>query len=84
MKKRSDAAKLAAPREAEPSETVDNPVGGGGKPMWREVLDKSSGKVYYVNRDTNETTWTKPAELGGGGGAGGAELEVESGGGDEI
>lgn len=27
------------------------------------VLDPSSGKHYYVNRTTNETSWEKPAEL---------------------
>jgi len=42
--------------------STDNPVGGGGnKTIWKEVLDKSSGKTYYVNTETNETTWTKPA-----------------------
>jgi outer membrane protein assembly factor BamB len=28
------------------------------------VVDKSSGKTYYVHRQTKETTWNRPAELG--------------------
>jgi hypothetical protein len=28
---------------------------------WASVVDAASGKTYYVNRDTKETSWTKPA-----------------------
>jgi len=47
-------------------------MGGGGRPVWKELQDKTSGRLYYVNRETRETTWTKPAELGGGAAVGGA------------
>ena len=33
------------------------------KDTWNAVLDTASGKEYYVNTRTSETTWTKPACL---------------------
>ena len=36
--------------------TVSKPV----KPLWREVVDKASGKPYWYNRQTRETTWVNP------------------------
>lgn len=27
---------------------------------WRKTLDKASGKSYYYNKNTKETTWTMP------------------------
>ncbi len=32
----------------------------GGRPLWKEVKDTSSGLFYYYNRQTKETTWTNP------------------------
>jgi len=32
----------------------------GLPPHWQERMDRNSGKVYYVNHSTKETTWTKP------------------------
>ncbi len=29
--------------------------------LWREVVDKKSGKTYYFNKQTNETRWTHPS-----------------------
>lgn len=29
---------------------------------WKEVIDKSSGKPYYFDPDTGETSWKKPGE----------------------
>ena len=45
---------------------VMNPMGAGANSnlQWKEVVDKSSGKTYYVHRQTKETTWNRPAELG--------------------
>lgn len=30
---------------------------------WKEVTDSNSGRVYYFNKVTKETTWNKPMEL---------------------
>jgi len=35
--------------------------GGGGD--WQEHRDPNSGRTYYANRRTKETSWTRPAEL---------------------
>ena len=32
---------------------------------WMEASDPSTGKVYYYNSKTNETSWTRPVEEGG-------------------
>lgn len=31
---------------------------------WREVLDTRTRQIYYWNRETNATSWARPAELG--------------------
>jgi hypothetical protein len=30
------------------------------KPVWREVVDNRTGRVYYYNRKTRQTTWRRP------------------------
>lgn len=30
-------------------------------PPWRKLFDEASGAEYYWNRDTNETTYDRPA-----------------------
>ena len=51
---------------AEETDAVMNPMGAGANSnlQWKEVVDKSSGKTYYVHRQTKETTWNRPTELG--------------------
>lgn len=34
---------------------------GGLPPDWTEHKDPTTGKTYYYNKLTKETTWTKPA-----------------------
>ena len=31
--------------------------------MWRAAQDKATGRTYYFNKKTRETTWTKPLEM---------------------
>ena len=33
---------------------------GAGGMGWVEHYDEGSGRTYYHNTDTNETSWTKP------------------------
>ena len=34
-------------------------------PPWQSVIDQNSGRPFYHNPTTGETTWTPPGELGG-------------------
>eukprot|EP01043_Picozoa_sp_COSAG02_P034782 COSAG02_NODE_2452_length_8826_cov_16.362668_8_plen_125_part_00 len=47
-------------------ETVINPLDSSGvrdvKTLWKSVVDPSSGRTYYVNRNTKATVWEKPAD----------------------
>lgn len=69
--------------KAERSESVQNPMNAafvgsanGGASEWKEVVDQSSGRTYYVNRQTKATTWDRPAALGVSGSGGGAAADV--------
>ena len=33
------------------------------RPVWIDQVDPDSGSVYYLNTETNETTWDKPADF---------------------
>lgn len=44
-----------------PPETAEG--SGGTPPLWRELLDESTGAYYYYNTSTLETTWVKPSSL---------------------
>jgi hypothetical protein len=69
-------------------EQTENPMHKGGtqasnqKTLWKAITDQNTGKEYYVNRQTRETTWTKPADFdaqltGGSGGSGGFGADKE-------
>jgi len=58
----------AGPREepntAQPSSpAAPPPASPGSSGEWAEKVDPRSGRPYYYNRATKETTWTKPAAL---------------------
>ena len=49
--------------------------GSTGSAEWDEVADKASGKTYWFNAATGESTWTRPGS--GGAGAPSAGLQYE-------
>ena len=51
---RQSATKENAPRAAASPAAASQDV-------WREVVDKKTGKTYYYNKETKETRWTNPA-----------------------
>lgn len=65
---------------------------GKGASDWEPVIDESTGKTYFVNYATNESSWTDPRlgatvterEADGGGGAGGTAPEEDSKDGSET
>ncbi|KAL1508369.1 hypothetical protein AB1Y20_004479 [Prymnesium parvum] len=46
--------------------SVSRPA-GGLPPGWTSAVDPASGRTYYSNPMTNETSWEPPAAVGGGG-----------------
>lgn len=45
----------------QPQPSYGGPAPGGLPPGWESAQDPASGKTYYFNRATNETSWTPPA-----------------------
>ena len=43
----------------------EDEIAGGLPPGWSQAVDPASGRTYYVNANTGETSWETP----GGGGA---------------
>eukprot|EP00405_Crypthecodinium_cohnii_P013406 CAMPEP_0206434144 /NCGR_PEP_ID=MMETSP0324_2-20121206/8977_1 /ASSEMBLY_ACC=CAM_ASM_000836 /TAXON_ID=2866 /ORGANISM="Crypthecodinium cohnii, Strain Seligo" /LENGTH=338 /DNA_ID=CAMNT_0053900591 /DNA_START=172 /DNA_END=1188 /DNA_ORIENTATION=- len=48
--------------------------GAGLPPGWTEIMDPSSGKPYYYNAATSQTTWERPGGGCGGCGGGGKKM----------
>jgi len=61
------SAKIAAPQEEKKEIPAPAPVSPRAPetpklpPDWAEVKDPRSGKTYYYNKKTKETSWTAPA-----------------------
>lgn len=54
-------ASLSAPTGSPPGRHVQRPSGGRiSDSEWQEHVDPRSGKVFFHNVKTNETTWYKP------------------------
>ncbi len=55
------------PRATRQSATKESASRGTAAPaaasqdVWREVVDKKTGKTYYYNKETKETRWNNPA-----------------------
>ena len=54
-----DEASTAAPGEAPPAPPPQT-AAPERQPDWKQVVDEQSGKSYYYNRRTRETTWSTP------------------------
>ena len=52
-KKKAVTAYASSPPPAPPGR-------GGGRKGWKKTKDRSTGKAYWYNVYTNETSWTKP------------------------
>jgi C-terminal processing protease CtpA/Prc len=48
-------------RQSATKENDSRPSAAPAQEVWREVVDKKSGKTYYYNKETKETRWTNPA-----------------------
>jgi len=74
--------------EKEPATSSSTPAapssgGANGSSSWRSLTDLNTGREYYHNDTTGETTWTKPAGMS----SGNAQPAAASGGGggdDEL
>jgi len=48
------------PRASWDSVMFNKPNRNGLPPGWVEVKDPTTGKIYFIHRDTRETTWKRP------------------------
>ena len=56
----SDADSIGALDSSSDSDDERAVTASEAAPLWKEVTDESSGRPYYVNLKTRETTWTQP------------------------
>ena len=55
------------------SSSQDAAAAAGGGSGWEEVVEDGTGKVFYHNKATGETSWTPPARAARAGGPGDAD-----------
>ncbi len=54
---------ISKPTAAAAATPVSQPAATPAKSVWGEAKDPNSGRSYWFNRVTKETTWKRPAEL---------------------
>ena len=59
---RSNEAAMAAAEESASHAAVAVPVAPPPKPLWQAAVDPTSGRTYYFNRQTRETSWKPPLQ----------------------
>jgi hypothetical protein len=55
------ATRQSATRENAPRAAAAPAPAAASQDVWREVVDKKTGKTYYYNKETKETRWTNPS-----------------------
>ena len=59
--KAAESTVQASPSFTAPASDHPNPMNPTPTPTpWQELQDAASGKVYYYNSETRETTWNRP------------------------
>jgi hypothetical protein len=58
-KLRENAARAAASRDAAEQAVASQASLPSG---WTQAIDPASGRTYYINNGTNETTWDRPTK----------------------
>ena len=59
---RSNEAARTAAEESASHAAVAVPKAVAPKPLWQAVVDPTSGRTYYFNRQTRETSWKPPLQ----------------------
>ena len=60
---KSDSPSLKALKEKRKKKKRPPEAGKSGSMLWISGNDPKTGKIYYFNTTTKETTWTKPTEF---------------------
>ena len=59
-----------------PTNSANDGANSEGASDWIECHDPQSGRAYYANQKTRQTSWTAPAGFGTGGAAAAAGTEA--------
>jgi hypothetical protein len=71
----TDGAKSSTTSSSQPAKQASEASEAIG---WTEMKDKASGRVFYYNKTTKKTQWTKPDELGSGVASAGTAATTDS------